>query len=173
MNAQRGTGVDRLVRKYPNSLLIIVESSEHSHRQIIESTVAKRAYQIFEKRGRKHGFDLEDWVIAEKELLRDDFDGNTSGFHVLFEYPRDPEVITILSWTTRSLVVSRSQTRLFGKPGNRPDVLSVHILPEEIDPAQADVKVVDGLLHVYVPKKNSHKVRLRHSSALSAGAGSY
>ena len=64
--------MDRLVRKYPNNLLIIVESSEHSHRQIIESTVAKRAYQIFEKRGRKHGFDLEDWVIAEKELLRDD-----------------------------------------------------------------------------------------------------
>ena len=144
--------MDRLVRKYPNNLLIIVEGSEHSHRQIIESTVAKRAYQIFEKRGCKHGFDLEDWVIAEKELLRDDFDGNTSGFHVLFEYPRDPEVITILSWTTRSLVVSRSQTRLFGKPGNRPGVLSVHI-----DPAQ----------------KNSHKVRLRHSSALSAGAGSY
>lgn len=165
--------MDRLVRKYPNNLLIIVESSEHSHRQIIESTVAKRAYQIFEKRGRKHGFDLEDWVIAEKELLRDDFDGNTSGFHFLFEHPRDPELITILSWTTRSLVVSRSQTRLFGKPGNRPDVLSVHILPEEIDPAQADVKVVDGLLHVYVPKKNSHKGRLRHSSALSAGVGSY
>ena len=165
--------MDRLVRKYPNSLLIIVESSEHSHKQIIEATVAKRAYQIFEKRGCKHGFDLEDWVIAEKELLRDDFDGNTSEFHFLFECPRDLEVITILSLTTHSLVVSRSQTRLFGKTGNRPDVLSVHILPEEIDPAQADVKVVDGLLHVYVPKKNSHKVRLRHSSALSAGVGSY
>jgi Protein of unknown function (DUF2934) len=112
--------VDRLVRKYPNSLLIIVESSEHSHRQIIESTVAKRAYQIFEKRGRKHGFDLEDWVIAEKELLRDDFDGNTSGFHFLFKHPRDPEVITILSWTTRSLVVSRSQIRLFGDSRFKP-----------------------------------------------------
>jgi hypothetical protein len=154
-------------------LLIIVESSEHSHKQIIEATVAKRAYQIFEKRGCKHGFDLEDWVIAEKELLRDDFDGNTSEFHFLFECPRDLEVITILSLTTHSLVVSRSQTRLFGKTGNRPDVLSVHILPEEIDPAQADVKAVDGLLHVYVPKKNSHKVRLRYSSALSVGVGSY
>ena len=39
--------MDRLVRRYPNNLLIIVESSEHSHKQIIESTVAKRAYQIF------------------------------------------------------------------------------------------------------------------------------
>jgi len=113
-------------------LLIIVESSEHSHRQIIESTVAKRAYQIFEKRGRKHGFDLEDWVIAEKELLRDDFDGNTPEFHFLFECPRHLEVITILSWTTHSLVVSRSQTRLFGKSGNCPDLLSVHICRKKL-----------------------------------------
>jgi hypothetical protein len=80
--------VDKLIRKYPNNLLIIVESGEHSHKQIIETTVAKRAYQIFEKRGCKHGFDLEDWVIAEKELLRDDFDGNTSEFHFLFDCPR-------------------------------------------------------------------------------------
>jgi hypothetical protein len=112
-------------------------------------------------------------VIAEKELLRDDFDGNTSEFHFLFECPRDLEAITILSWTTYSLVVSRSQTRLFGKSGNCRDLLSVHTLPEEIDPAQADVRVVDGLLHVYVPKKNSHKCRLRYSSALSVGVGGY
>jgi len=31
----------------------------------------------------------------------------------------------------------------------------LHVLPEEIDPAQADVKAVDGLLHVNLPKKNS------------------
>jgi hypothetical protein len=72
--------VDKLIRKYPNNLLIIVESSEHSHKQIIEVTVAKRAYQIFEKRGCKHGFDFEDWVIAEKELLRDDFAGICPNF---------------------------------------------------------------------------------------------
>ena len=54
----------------------------------------------------------------------------------------------ILSLTTLSLVVFRSHTRLVSKTNNRPDVLSVHVLPEEIDPAQADVKAVDGLLHV-------------------------
>jgi HSP20 family molecular chaperone IbpA len=39
----------------------------------------------------------------------------------------------------------------------------VHVLPEEIDPAQADVKAVDGLLHVYMPKKN----KLLHKSDLA------
>ena len=151
--------MDRAVRKRLNNWVITIESSEDRHRQIIQSTVAKRAYQIFEKRGCKHGFDLEDWISAEKELLRDDFDGNTSEFHFLLEGPQDPEVTTILSVTTQSLVVFRSHAPLVRKADSRPEVLSVHILPEEIDPAQANVKAVDGLLHVYMPKKNNHTSR--------------
>ena len=148
--------MDRAVRKRLNNWAITIESSEERHKQIIQSTVARRAYQIFEKRGCKHGFDLEDWMSAEKELLRDDFDGNTSEFHFLLEGPQDPEVTTILSVTTRSLVVFRIHTPLVSKADNRTDVLSVHVLPEEIDPTQVDVKAVDGLLHVYMPKKNNH-----------------
>lgn len=159
--------MDRLVRNCPDNLLIIVENGKDPHKQIIQSRIAKRAYQIFEKRGRKHGFDLEDWKTAEKELLRDDFDGNTSEFHFLIECRRDLEVPTMLSMSARSLVVFRSHTRLFGKTENRRDVLSVHVFPEEIDPTRADVKVVDGLLHVYLPKKNNHKVSVRRSSAAS------
>jgi hypothetical protein len=155
--------MDRAVQKRLNNWFITIESSEDRHKQIIRSAVAKRAYQIFEKRGCKHGFDLEDWVSAEKELLHDDFDGNTSEFHFLLECLRDPEVTTILSLTTHSLVVFRSHAQLFSKADNRPDVLSVHVLPEEIDPAQADVKAVDGLLHVYMPKKN----KLLHKSDLA------
>ena len=151
--------MDRAFRKRLNNWVITIESSEDRHRQIIQWTIAKRAYQIFEKRGCKHGFDLEDWMFAEKELLLDDFDGNMSEFHFLLEGPQNPEVTTILSVTTRSLVVFRSHTPLVPKADNRPDVLSVHILPEEIDPAQANVKAVGGLLHVYMPKKNNHTSR--------------
>ena len=104
--------MDRLIRNCPNNLLIIVESSRDPHKEIIQSTVAKRVYEIFEKRGCKHGFDLEDGKAAEKELLRDDFDGNTSEFHLPIECPRDLEVTTILSMTAHSLVVFRSHTRL-------------------------------------------------------------
>ena len=148
--------MDSFAQDHLNNWVITIESSEDRHKQIIQSTVAKRAYEIFEKRGCKHGFDLEDWMSAEKELLRDDFDGNTSAFHFLLEYPRVPEVTTILSLTTHSLVVFRSHARLVSKANNHPSVLSVHVLPEEIDPAQADVKAADGLLHVYMPKKNNY-----------------
>jgi len=146
--------MDRAARKRLTNCVITIENNEDRHREIIQSAVAKRAYQIFETRGYKHGFDLEDWMSAEKELLRDDFDGDTSAFHFLFEGARDPEVTTILSLTTHSLVVFLSHSRLVSKPNNRPDILSVHVLPEEIDPSQADVKAMNGLLHVYLPKKN-------------------
>jgi len=145
------------VRKCLNNWVITVESSREQHQEIIRSTVARRAYEIFERRGCEHGFDLDDWVAAEKELLRDDFDGNTSQFRFFVECPRDPEVTTILSLTTHSLIVLRSPARHVGEGDTGPEVLSVHVLPEEIDPAQANVKAVDGLLHVYMPKKNNHR----------------
>jgi Protein of unknown function (DUF2934) len=78
MDAEGGTRMEKQARKRSNNWVITVESSREQHQEIIRSTVARRAYEIFERRGCEHGFDLDDWVAAEKELLRDDFDGNTS-----------------------------------------------------------------------------------------------
>lgn len=35
----------------------------------IQETIRQRAYDIFEQRGRQHGFDLDDWLRAEAEVL--------------------------------------------------------------------------------------------------------
>lgn len=148
--------MEKQAGKVSKNWVIRVESRNEQHQEIILAAIAKRAYELFEQRGCAHGFDMEDWTTAEKEFLQNDFNGNTSQFDLFIESPRDPELTTILSLTTRSLVVFRSHTRVVGQTDNRPDVLSVHVLPEEIDPAQADVKAVDGLLHVYMPKKNNH-----------------
>jgi len=141
-------------RKCLNNWVITVESSREQHQGIIRSTVARRAYEIFERRGCEHGFDLDDWVAAEKELLRDDFDGNTSQFLFFIECPRDPEVTTILSLTTHSMIVFRSHARHAGEVGGGPDVASVHLFPEEIDTTKTNVNGMDGLLHVQIPKRN-------------------
>jgi hypothetical protein len=146
--------MERRARNCQNNWLITVESSWERHQEIIRSTVAKRAYQLFEQRGRTHGFDLDDWSTAEREFLLDDFNGNTSQFHFFIECPGDPEVTTILSLAARSLIVLRSHAHPIGQTENGSEVVSVHVLPEEIDPTQADVNLVDGLLHVHVPKKN-------------------
>ena len=149
--------MERQTRKRRNNPLITVESRNEQHQQIILETIAKRAYQLFEERGCAHGSDKEDWITAEKELLLNDFNGNTSQFDLFIESPRDPEVTTILSMTPRSMIVFRSHARHNGEIEARPDVASVHLFPEEIDITQADVNRVNGLLHVHVPKKNHGK----------------
>src|ERR1700747_2266276 len=166
----RGTKMERHTRKCRDNWVITIESKNEQHSQIIQAAVAKRAYQLFEQRGRTHGFDLDDWITAEKEFLLDDFDGNSSRFHFFIECPRDPEVTTILSMTTHSMVVFRCRARHVGAIDNGPDVVSVHILPDEIDPTQADVNPVDGLLHVHVPKKNHSPGRFESSATRRRGS---
>jgi len=141
------------IRKCSGIPVITVESSNERHQQIILSTITKRAYQIFEERERKHGFALDDWLSAEKELWRDD-DLNASDFSIVVDCPKDAEVTTILSLTTHSLVVFRSRKKHSGEMNGGPDVQSVHQFSQEIEPALAEVKVVNGTLRVCLPKKN-------------------
>ncbi len=37
--------------------------------QLIRRKIAIRAYQLYEERGRQHGRDLDDWLLAEAEIL--------------------------------------------------------------------------------------------------------
>ena len=41
--------------------------------QEVQLAIARRAYELFEARGREHGHDWEDWFRAESELLRTGF----------------------------------------------------------------------------------------------------
>jgi HSP20 family molecular chaperone IbpA len=136
-----------------NNWVITIESNKEKHQAILRSAVAKRAYHLFEQRGRKHGLDLDDWMAAEKQLLADDFSGDTSAFRFVIECPGDPEMTTTLSLTTHSLVVLRSHARHARGAENEPEIASVHVMPEEIDPARVEIQSVDGLLHVRAPKK--------------------
>jgi hypothetical protein len=35
----------------------------------IQQAIAKKAYELYEKRGQQHGHDLEDWLEAEQWVL--------------------------------------------------------------------------------------------------------
>jgi hypothetical protein len=52
---------------------LVTLSTEGRHKASVED-VAKRAYEKFEARGRRHGSDREDWIAAEREL-----DGEAAG----------------------------------------------------------------------------------------------
>jgi hypothetical protein len=44
------------------------KSLENRSGQATNRDIARRAYELYEKRGRKHGHDLDDWLQAEREL---------------------------------------------------------------------------------------------------------
>ena len=73
-------------------------------------------------------------------------------------FPRDPEVTTILSLTTHSLVVLHSRKKRAGEANCGPDVQSVHQFYQEINPALAEVKPVNGTLHVCLPKRRARHI---------------
>ncbi|WP_447962634.1 DUF2934 domain-containing protein [Nitrospira sp. Ecomares 2.1] len=37
--------------------------------EALQGRIAKRAYELFEQRGRQHGYDREDWYQAENDML--------------------------------------------------------------------------------------------------------
>jgi Protein of unknown function (DUF2934) len=141
------------IRKCSGIPVITVESSEKHHQEIILTTIAKRAQQLFEERECKQGFELDDWLNAEKELWRDN-DLNAPEFSLVVDSPKDPDVTTILSLTAHSLVVFCNRRRHAGEAHCGPDVQSVHMFAQEINPALAEVQPVNGTLRVCLPKKN-------------------
>ena len=52
------------------AILKLTDGDPFFHRmREISDTLARRAYELFEGRGRQDGHDLEDWLRAESELL--------------------------------------------------------------------------------------------------------
>jgi len=56
----------------PPTALLRLRNVEDLHweMQQVQLAIARRAYELFETRGREHGHDWEDWFRAESELLR-------------------------------------------------------------------------------------------------------
>jgi len=44
---------------------------------ITEELIATRAYTKFEQRGYAHGFDVQDWLEAERDLIQEAMTGTT------------------------------------------------------------------------------------------------
>jgi len=53
-----------------NALVFVSPEELFSKVKNLIDSLAARAYQLFEGRGREHGRDWEDWFRAEAELLR-------------------------------------------------------------------------------------------------------
>ncbi|TAK07363.1 MAG: DUF2934 domain-containing protein [Candidatus Manganitrophaceae bacterium] len=59
------------IKKKKNTLKVVSAESVVNNPAIYE-VITKKAYELYEKRGGRHGHDLEDWLEAERLVLSDE-----------------------------------------------------------------------------------------------------
>ena len=78
--AQHSTGIPAAS---PNPTLFIRQvSMESPHSEALQEEIRQRAHEIYEERGREPGYDEQDWLRAEAEVL---------ARHRVHEVPEMPE----------------------------------------------------------------------------------
>jgi len=132
--------------------------------QPLQLAIARRAFELFEKRGREHGHDWEDWFKAESEFLcpvsiatsesedRVSIHANVLGFtenelHVSIE----PRCLAILG--KREGTTSQTEAGSIGRADQYPDqILRLIDLTTEVDPGRAVIELQAGMLRFELPK---------------------
>ena len=66
MVTSKRTRKPKLVTSSPNKVVPVQQVSVSTDSQ---EDIRSRAYKIYEQRGRGHGHDLDDWLIAEAEVV--------------------------------------------------------------------------------------------------------
>lgn len=125
--------------------------------------VAQRAYSFFEGRGSEPGHDLEDWFQAESELLRRvpvETSETDAEFKVRAEAPgfsADEIKVSVepcclmISGKTEALTESSAENPSFSE--QRASMFCHTLdLPSEVDPAQAQATLSEGILELTLPK---------------------
>jgi HSP20 family protein len=125
-------------------------------------SVARRAYEYFEARGREFGHDLEDWFRAESELMRRapvEIKEADSQITVRAEVPGFATNEIIVSIELQRLTISgksektteeKEQTLLSEFRSNQ--FCREMRLPAEVDPAKTTAVLKDGVLELLFAK---------------------
>jgi len=140
------------------------------------TSIARRAYEIFDHEGRGFGRDLEHWLRAEAEL-----------FHPLhFVMKESDKTLTIRAevpgFTAKDLEISVEPRRvaISGKRESKEErtegtavyweqcsdqIFRVLDLPADVDPSKTKATLKDGILDLEIPKAASKKTTIEVKSA--------
>jgi HSP20 family protein len=143
---------------------IFVEAEKLINRmEEMTKTIAQRAYEFFEERGRRFGHELDDWFRAESELMRRvpttmteteqqfTFQAEVPGFKAneikISAEPRQLMIEGESEQTTEEksekVVFSERRTNRFCRSFS---------LSAEIDPSKVTANLKDGILEIVLPK---------------------
>src|ERR1700674_2991849 len=131
--------------------------------QEFKDLISRRAYELFELRGSVDGYDREDWLQAESEVLLNvpvDVVEAESGLTIHASMPRFAEKELEVRVAPRSVCISGNRevvSEQNDEKGVSAERRSSQIfraleLPSEIDPEQVKATVSDGVLEIQLPK---------------------
>lgn len=131
--------------------------------QKLTQSVAQRAYEFFEERGRMIGHELEDWFRAEAELLRPlpiEMKEDENRFTVRAEVPGFKAEEIKISAEPRQLLIEgkcekaeqeETEKVVYSERRSNHFCRSLHLVAE-IDPASVSASIKDGVLEIVLPK---------------------
>jgi len=141
--------------------------------------IARRAYQIFESKGRPFGRDLENWLQAESELFErtplrlTESKDELSVFAEVYNY--EPKELEVDLEPRRVTIIGKHQ----GEGARKPDggvstqksalLLSLQ-LPVEIDPQHATARLKRGVLELDIKKAPPNLASTRRPAAKANAA---
>jgi HSP20 family molecular chaperone IbpA len=130
----------------------------------IHSLVASRAYELFEKRGRASGKDINDWLHAEHELIHScchDMKESADAFffHAMMPGSFTPDQLEISVEPRRLIfygetevsVTSTNGKTIYKEPRAR-RIFRIQDLPVEVEPSKATATLKGDILEVMMPK---------------------
>ena len=140
-------------------------------------SIARRAFEIFESKGRISGRDLEDWFKAETELLHPlhiDVSESDNALTVRAEVPGftakelevsiEPRRLTITG--KREAKEERKDKKAIYSERCSDQILRMIDLPAEVDAAKVTATLKDGVLELAMPKAApAKKVRIEPKAA--------
>ncbi|MGH9359583.1 MAG: DUF2934 domain-containing protein [Terriglobia bacterium] len=155
---------------------ILIERGKEIH-----GLIARRAYELFERRDRALGFDVDDWRWAESELLyscRHDLKNLPGAIVLKAELPGSFTADELeVSIEPRRLMVSgeKKVDAIYGDPKGdhaqrMPErIYRVHELPLEVDPSKAAATLKGQVLEIVMPKVTRATQVLRQQKTAEQG----
>ncbi len=131
--------------------------------QELHESIARRAYEIFESKGRTCGRDLEDWLQAESEFLHPvhvDVADSDGGLTIRAEVPASFRVENLMVGVeARRLAIAgkreaeeRRNEKTIYRESCSDEILRVIDLPAEVVAGKVAATLRDGVLELKMPK---------------------
>jgi HSP20 family molecular chaperone IbpA len=134
----------------------------------LSRNISRRAYEIFEARGRQDGYDLDDWLAAQNELLSQvpiAINEQDNRLIVSAEVPGfSDDELRVYVEAQRMLIKGRSRDANTYKIGETAhyemrskEIWRSIVLPAEVDPSTARGVLENGLLQMTIAKAEKLK----------------